>query len=274
MKKEFTFLLFISLIYVSSYSQSFFSKIIDFGGDEMEGRAYNVIPLQDEIKIIGLMHDSMVAGFDGGTWPVLGSMAYSSEYLNSTILIDSIYSDGFYYFTRRVAFKNDAICYLSVRRHIGSPLLDAYLIEMNFRTGRILNSKIIYDEISNNAGFLATDMALGKNGNIYLINITDASGTHPQILTVLDSNLVIETQTFIPNFGRNNFTKYTEEDSEGNLILIGVSLGESNGIWFESKLFRQVLDKSFKSIDFNLAPTLYDQTIIGVDYYPVIKAKN
>ena len=39
--KLFCFLFLLSSI---SYSQTFFSSVPDFGGDEMEGRTYNVIP--------------------------------------------------------------------------------------------------------------------------------------------------------------------------------------------------------------------------------------
>src|SRR6187549_2323211 len=103
---------FLCLLSTHSYSQTFFSSIPDLGGDEMEGKILNVIPLENEIKIIGLVHDSIVSGFDGGTWPVLGTISYDGEYQGTTLLIDSLYSDGFYYFTRRLAFKNDSICYL------------------------------------------------------------------------------------------------------------------------------------------------------------------
>jgi len=272
--KMFKLTILLVFIYQLSFSQSFFSVIPDFGGDEMEGRIYNVIPLENEIKIIGLLHDSIVAGFDGGTWPLLGTMSYDGEYLGSTLLVDSMYSDGFYYFTRRLAFKNDSICYLYDRRDLGSPFLDAYLIEMNYRNGSILRSKIIYDQVSNNETFLASDIAIGRNGNIYLVNVTDEYGPHPQILTVLDSNLTVQSQALIPNFERGNFTRFTEEDSEGNLVLVGVSLGARLGPYYESKLFRQVLDKNYNSIDFKLAPTTLDQTILFLDYYPILKAKS
>jgi hypothetical protein len=265
---------FLCLLSTHSYSQTFFSSIPDLGGDEMEGKILNVIPLENEIKIIGLVHDSMVSGFDGGTWPVLGTISYDGEYQGTTLLIDSLYSDGFYYFTRRLAFKNDSICYLYDRRDLGAPLLDAYLIELNFKTGKILHSKIIYDQFSNKEGFLATDLTIGKNGNIYLVNVIYETGPNPQILTVLDSNLNILSQVHIPNYDRDNITKYIEENPDGNLVLVGVSLGEANSVWFESKLFRQVLDKNFNSIDFRLAPTSLHQSILFFDSYPIIKAKS
>ncbi|HZV67975.1 MAG TPA: T9SS type A sorting domain-containing protein [Saprospiraceae bacterium] len=272
--KAFNIILLIVFLKSLTFSQSFFSVIPDFGGDDMEGRLYNVIPLENEIKLIGLVHDSLVPGFEGGTWPVLGTMSYNGNHLGSTLLIDSVYSDGFYYFTRRLSFKNDSICYIYDRRDVEATFLDAYLIEMNIRNGKILRSKIIYDQISNNEVFEATDLTIGKKGDIYLVNITDEVGLHPQVLTVLDSNLIVKSQNLIPDYGRHNITKYTEEDPDGNLVLVGVSLGQPNSVWFESKLFRQVLDKNYNSIDFKLAPTILDQSIIFLDYYPIIKAKS
>jgi len=271
--KIFSIIGLIGLMNSLAISQSFFSVIPDLDGDEMEGKIFNVIPLENEIKILGVLHDSLVPGFDAGTWPVLGSMSYTGELLSSKILVDSNYSDGFFYHSRRLAFKNDSICYVYDRRDLGGQFLDAYLIELNIRNGRILRSKIIYDQISNHQVFLATDLTIGKNGDIFLVNVTDEPGPHSQILTVLDSNLIVQTQVLIPDFGRSNITKYIEEDVEGNLVLIGLSLGEQNSIWFESMLFRQVLNKDYTTIDFKLAPTTLDQTIAGYDYYPVIKAK-
>jgi hypothetical protein len=170
------------------YSQSFFSIIPDFGGDEMEGRLYNVIPLQNDIKLIGLVHDSIVPGYNGGTWPILGSISYDGQYIESKYLIDSLYSDGFYYFTKRLVFKNDSICYIYDRRDIGSVLLDPYLIELNLSSGKIVRSKIIYDSVSNNEDSFAEDIAIDGKGNLYLINVTNQAGPHPQVLTVLDSS--------------------------------------------------------------------------------------
>ncbi len=267
------FIIILCFVSTHLYSQTYFSSIPDLGGDEMEGKIFNVIPLENEIKIIGLLHDSIVPGFDGGTWPVSGAISYTGELLGTNYLIDSTYSDGFFYFKRRLAFKNDSICYIYDRRDLGAPLLDAYLVEMNLRTGRILRSTIIYNQIPDHTGFLATDLAIGHNGNIYLVNVFFETGPNPQVLTVLDSNLTVQAQTLIPNFGRDNITKYVEEDSDGNLVLVGVSLGEANSIWFESKLFRQVLDEKFNSIDFKLASTMQDQTIAGFETYPIIKTK-
>lgn len=257
-----------------AFTQSFFSVIPDFGGDEMEGRTYNVIPLENEIKIIGLLHDSIVPGFDGGTWPLLGTLSYTGEYLGTTLLIDSIYSDGFYYFTKRLVVKNDSIGYLYDRRDLGNPFLDAYLIEINFINGKIVRSKIITDDITTNEDFFAEDIALDHNRNIYLINVTTEPGPHPQILTVLDSNFNLLFQTPIPNYGRDNFTKFTEIDNEGRITLIGVSTGDPNSVWYESKLFRQVLDKDFNSIDFKLASTSIDPSIVTSDSYSIVKSSN
>ncbi len=255
-----------------SYSQTFFSIIPDLGGDEMEGRFYNVIPLENDIKVIGLVHDSIVPWFHGGTWPVLSSFSYSGEILNTNYLVDSLYLDGFYYSTRRILIKNDSIAYLYDRRDLGNPRLDAYLIEFNYRAGRILRSKVVLDEISSHSDFVAQDIYLRSNGTLYLINSTNQSGPHPQILTVLDSTFNVTDQVFIPNYGRDNFTKYIEEDMEGNLVLVGTSRGSPNSVWFETKLFRQVLDSSFNSIDFKLALTNKDQSIVLADSYPVIKS--
>lgn len=240
----------------------------------MEGRLYNVIPLENEIKLIGLVHDSILPGFDGGTWPILGTISYDGEYLGTTYLVDSLYPDGFYYFTKRLAFKNDSICYIYDRRNIGNEFLDAYLIELNLRNGKIVRSKIITDNVSTHEDFFGEDIAVDKNGNIYLINVTTEAGPHPQILTVLDSNFNLLSQTIIPNYGRDNFTKFTEIDDEGNIVLIGDSHGDPNSIWFESKLFRQVLDKDFNSIDFRLAPTNIDHSIVTSDAYSIIKSTN
>ncbi|MGB4850214.1 MAG: T9SS type A sorting domain-containing protein [Saprospiraceae bacterium] len=256
-----------------AFSQSFFSVVPDFGGDEMEGRLYNVIPLQNEIKLIGIVHDSIVPGFDGGTWPILGTLSYDGEYLGSKYLTDSLYSDGFYYFTKRLVFKNDSICYLYDRRDLGASFLDAYLIELNFLNGKILRSKIITNNVTAIEDFFAEDIALDKNGNIYLVNVTTESTSYQQIITVLDSNLNLLSQTLIPNYGRKNFTKFTEIDEDGNIILIGVSLGAPNSVWFESKLFRQVLDKDFNSVEFDLATTNIDPSIVTSDTYSIIKSK-
>ncbi len=264
------------MVFIKSltFCQSFFSLIPDFGGDEMEGRLYNVIPLQNEIKLIGLVHDSIVPGFDGGDWPILGTLSYDGEYLGSKYLTDSLYSDGFYYFTKRLVFKNDSICYLYDRRDLGASFLDAYLIELNLKSGKIVRSKIISDNVTTNEDFFGEDIALDKNGNIYLINVTTEAGPHPQILTVLDSSFNLLSQTLIPNYGRDNFTKFTEMDDEGNIILIGVSMGALNSVWYESKLFRQVLDKDFNSVEFQLAATNVDHSIVTSDSYTIIKSKN
>lgn len=264
----------LSIIFVKSvsFSQNFFSLIPDFGGDEMEGRLYNVIPLENEIKVIGLLHDSIVPGFDGGTWPVLGTISYEGEYLDTKYLIDSLYSDGFYYFTKRLVFKNDSICYVYDRRNVGNLFLDAYLIELNLKNGKVVRSKIISDNVSTHEDFYAEDLTVDKKGNIYLINVTTEGGPHPQILTVLDSNFNLISQSLIPNYGRDNVTKFTEIDDEGNIILIGTSHGLPNSFWFESKLFRQVLDKDFNSVDFRFAATNIEHSIVTSDTYSIIKS--
>jgi len=272
--KAFNLTLLIVFLKSLTFSQSFFSVVPDFGGDEMEGRLYNVIPLENEIKLIGLVHDSIVPGFDGGTWPVLGTMSYDGDYLGSTLLVDSIYSDGFYYFTRRLAFKNDSICYLFDRRDLGSSFLNAYLMEINFRNGKIIQSKIIYDEISNKDPFVVQDITLDKNGNLYLVNVIIKANVYTPKLTVVDSNFNVISQIIIPNFGRINFTKYMEIDDEGNIILIGVSMGAPNSVWYESKLFRQVLDKDFNSAEFQLAATNIDHSIVTSDTYSIIKSRS
>ncbi|HZV68150.1 MAG TPA: T9SS type A sorting domain-containing protein [Saprospiraceae bacterium] len=262
------------LICAMLHAQSFFSVLPDFGGDKGEGKIFNVIPLDNEIKFIGALHDSIVPGLDGGTWQLLGTFSYDGELLNSTLLVDRLYSRCFTYHKRKIAFKNDSICYIYDRRNIGNAQLNSYLLELNFITGQILRSKIIYDTTSMHSGFLATDVTVGKDGEIYLINVIYETGPNPQIITVLDSNFNILHQSLIPNFGRDNFTKFTEINSDGNLVLIGVSLGEETQVWFKSKLFRQVLDKNFNSIDFKLAPTILDQTIIGLESYPIIKSSS
>ncbi len=263
-----------AFIFVKCDAQSFFSIIPDFGGDEMEGRMYNVIPLENDIKVIGLVHDSIVLGFEGGDWPVLGSISYDGEYLGTHYLIDSLYSIGFTYFTRRIAFKNDSICYLYDRRDLGGTYFKAYLVELNYRNGKVLRSKIIYDEITNSEDFFAVIVAIGKNNKLYLINRTIQNGIFSQILTVLDSSFTLKTQTLIPGFGRRNNTKYMEEDDKGNLIMVGVSLGEDTPVWYESKVYRQVLDTNLNSVDFMLAHTHVDQTILFADTYPVIKSSS
>ncbi len=268
------FILSVLFVKPVTFSQTFFSLIPDFGGDEMEGRLYNVIPLENEIKLIGLLHDSIVPGFDGGTWPILGTISYDGEYLDTKYLTDSLYSEGFYYFTKRLVFKNDSTCYVYDRRDIGGLFSDAYLIELNLINGKIVRSKIITDNISTNEDTFAEDIAIDKKGNIYLINVTTEAGPHPQILTVIDSNFNLISQSLIPNYGRDNFTKFTEIDDEGNIILIGTSHGLPNSVWFESKLFRQVLDKNYNSIDFRLADTNIDHSIVTSDTYPIIKSSS
>ena len=272
--KSFFCILIVILINSPFFSQSYFSVIPDFGGDEMEGRLYNVIPLENEIKLIGLVHDSIVPGFDGGTWPILGSISYNGEYKKTHYLVDSLYTNGFYYFTKRLVYKTATICYLYDRRDIGATFLDAYLIEVNLTNGKILRSKIIYDEVSNNEDFFGEDITIDNQGNIYLINVTTQAGPHSQVLTVLDSNFNLLAQKIIPNYGRDNFTKYTEIDDNGNIILVGVSQGAPNSVWFESKLFRQVLDKDYNSVEFNLANTTVDPSVIASDSYSIIKAEN
>jgi hypothetical protein len=255
-------------------AQSYFSIIPDFGGDGMAGMAYNVIPLKENIKVIGLVTDSIIPGSDGGDWPIMGSISYDGEYLGAQFLVDSAYADGFIYVTRRIAFKNDSICYLYDRRNIGNMFLDAYLVELNYQEGKIIRSKIVYDEITDNQDFLAMAVTVGRNGNLYLISVTTEYGIIPPILTVLDSGFNVLSQSLIPSFGRRNTPKYVELDNAGNIVMVGMSRGEPTSVWWESKLYRQVLDSNFVSIDFRLAPTEHDQSIILVDHYPIIKGRN
>jgi len=258
----------------STIAQTFFSAIPDFGGDKHEGKIFNIIPLDDQIKVIGALHDSIVPGLDGGTWQLISSISYNGELLDTKLLVDSLYSDSYTYHKRRIVFKNDSICYIYDRRDIGNPKLNAYLLELNCKTGAILKSKIIYDTISTYTGFLATDLSIGKHGEIYLINVIYAEGENPQIITVLDSSFNIIHQSIIPNFGRDNITKFTEINSDGNLSLVGVSLGEETSVWFESRLFMQVLDSDYNSIDFKFAPTNLEQTILSFEQYPVIMSNS
>ncbi|HZV68149.1 MAG TPA: T9SS type A sorting domain-containing protein [Saprospiraceae bacterium] len=268
-------LLFLILLICSfPNAQSFFSVVPDFGGDKREGKIFNVIPLDNEIKFIGALHDSIVPGLEGGTWPIYGTFSYSGDLLNTQLLVDSLYLNGFSYVKRRIAFKNDSICYIYDRRDIGNPKLNSYLIEMNYQKGEILRSKIIYDTITSINGFLATDVCVGKDGQIYLINAYTVSGSNPEMLTVLDTNFNVVNQSIIPNFGRDNVTKFTEVNSDGSLVMVGVSLGDETQNWYESKLYRQVLDKDYKSVDFKLAQTNLDQTIIGFESYPLIKTSS
>jgi len=269
-------ILLISAIFicVCATAQTYFSAIPDFGGDNHEGKIFNIIPLEDQIKVIGALHDSIVPGLEGGTWQLIASISYNGELLNTKLLVDSIYTDSYIYHKRRIAFKNDSICYIYDRRNIGNPKLNSYLVELNYLTGEIIRSKIIYDTLSTYTGFLATDLTVGKGGEIYLINVFYATGANPQMITVLDSNFNIIHQSIIPNFDRDNSTKFSEISAEGNLVLVGISLGEETSVWYESKLFKQVLDENYNSIDFKVAPTNLDQSILGPDIYPVIKGCN
>jgi hypothetical protein len=264
----------VASISTATQAQSFFSIIPDFGGDEMDGIAYNVIPLEKDIKVIGLVHDSLVPGFDGGNWPIIGSVSYDGDYLGTQYLVDSTYSDGFVYFTRRIAFKNDSICYLYDRRDIGNEFLDAYLVELNYQKGIIVRSKIVYDELTDNEDFFALAITTGKDGKLYLVNITTEYGVFPPILTVLDSAFNVVSQSLIPNYGRKNYAKYIEVDEGGNLTMVGMSLGEATPVWWKSNLYKQVLDSNLNSIEFTLASTAFDQSIILSDAYPVIKNRN
>ncbi len=271
MKKS---IFFISAIFicVCATAQTFFSAIPDFGGDKHEGKIFNIIPLEDQIKVIGALHDSIVPGLEGGTWQLIASISYNGELLDTKLLVDSAYTDSYTYHKRRIAFKNDSICYIYDRRNIGNPKLNSYLLELNYLTGEIIRSKIMYDTVSTYTGFLATDLTVGKEGEIYLINVFYATGANPQMITVLDSNFNIIHQSIIPNFDRDNSTKFSEISAEGNLVLVGVSLGEETSVWYESKLFKQVLDENYNSIDFKVAPTNLDQSILAPDIYPVIKS--
>lgn len=263
-----------TIIVVNTFTiaQTYFSSIPDFDGDKSEAKIFNVIPLEHQIQVIGAIHDSIVPGLDGGTWQIIATISYDGELLNSKLLIDSLYPDGFSYVKKRIAVKNDSICYIYDRRNIGNPKLNSYLIELNYLTGEIVRSKIIYDTISTYSGFLPADITLDKSGHIYLINRFNAQGPNPQLITVLDSDFNVLHQSLIPSFGRDNITKFTEVNSDGSVVLVGESLGEETSVWFESKLFRQVLDLNFNSIDYRFAPTNFEQTILGIDKYSVIES--
>jgi len=262
------------LRFADGSAQSFFSITPDLDGDEMEGMAFNVIPIKEGIKVIGLVHDSLVPGFEGGNWPVLASISYDGEFLGTQYLVDSLYSDGFIYITRGIAFKNDSICYLYDRRDIGNMFLDAYLVEMNYLEGTVLRSKIVTDEIMNNEDFAATVMTVEANSNLYLVNISFAQSSFSAILTVLDSVFNVLSQSVIPSFGRMNIPNYIHKDDFDNIVIVGMSLGVPTAVWWESKLYKQVLDSNLMSVEFTMAPTAFDQSIILADHYPVIKAQN
>ena len=267
-------LLLTILLNTNGYSQSFFSVIPDFGGDKGEGKIYNVIPLENNINVIGAIHLDTVPGFDGGTWQTLNTFSYEGELLDTKILIDSSYSRGFTYFKRRIAFKNDSICYIYDRRNLNGSTLNSYLFELNYLTGEIVRSKIINDTTSSYNGFLATDVSVSSDGNIFLLNVFDSTTPVPQMLTVLDSNFRIVHQSLLEFYNRDNITKYTEIDTNGNLEMLGVSLGTPTSIWWESKLFKQVLDKNYNTIDFKFAQTNLDLSILGYESYPIIKSKS
>ncbi|MBP6513422.1 MAG: T9SS type A sorting domain-containing protein [Bacteroidia bacterium] len=264
----------IILLSTNVYSQSFFSITPDFGGDKGEGKIFNIIPLENNIKVIGAIHVDTVPGFDGGTWQTLNTFSYDGELLETKILIDSSYSRGFTYFKRRIAFKNDSICYIYDRRNLNGPSLNSYLFELNYLTGQILRSKIIYDTISSFIGFAPNDVSVDTDGNIFLFNVFDSFAPTPQMLTVLNSNFRVVHQSLLENYNRDNITKYTETDSNGNIVMLGVSLGTPTSVWWESKLFKQVIDKNYNTIEFKLAPSSLDQTITGYESYPIIRSKS
>lgn len=271
--KKIVLLVFTVLLGIDPRAQNYFSITPDFGGDEMAGMAYNVIPLEEHIKIIGLVPDSMVPGFSGGSWPILGSISYDGEYLGTEYLVDSGYSDPFIYFTRGIAFRNDTICYLYDRRDIGNELLDAYLVELDYRKGRVLRSKIVDDEITGSESFAPRAVAVGANGSLYLLNVNTEIQA-PPILSVLDSSLNMIMQVLVPDYGRRNIPKYIEIDDAGSITIIGMSLGDATSVWWESKLYMQVLDSNLISTEFKLAQTEFDQSIILVDHYPIIKSQS
>jgi len=76
-------ILLISAIFicVCATAQTYFSAIPDFGGDNHEGKIFNIIPLEDQIKVIGALHDSIVPGLEGGTWQLIASISYNGELL-------------------------------------------------------------------------------------------------------------------------------------------------------------------------------------------------
>ncbi len=267
-------LLLILLLSTNVYPQSFFSVTPDFGGDKGEGKIFNIIPLENEINVIGAIHKDTVPGFDGGTWQTFNTFSYEGELLDTKLLIDSSYSRGFSYTKRRIAFKNDSICYIYDRRNLSGTPLNSYLLELNYLTGDILRSKIIYDTISSYTGFLATDVFVNPDGNIFLLNVFGSVTPIPQMLTVLDSNFSIVHQSLLENYDRDNITKYTDIDSNGNIVMLGVSLGMPTSVWYESKLFKQVIDKNYNTIDFKLAPTNLDLSILGFESYPILRSKS
>jgi len=264
-------LLIFIITYVTTQAQSFFSITPDFGGDGMAGMAFNVIPLEEDIKVIGLVPDSIVPGFDGGSWPILGTLSYGGEYVRTDYLIDSNYSDPFRYFTRGIAFKDDSVCYLYDRRDIGNALLDAYLVELNYRHGKVMRSIIVDNDVTNSESFSARAVAVANNGDIVLVNIDTDIDTFPQFITVLNSSFQEKTQSIVQNFGRKNVPVHIEVDDLGSISIVGMSQGKPSSVWWESKLYKQVLDSNRMTTSFSLAPTEFDQSIILADHYPVIK---
>ena len=255
-------------------SQSFFSITPDFGGDGMAGMALNIIPLEEDIKVVGLVPDSLVPGFEGGTWPIFGAVSYTGDYSQTQYLVDSLYTGPYSSSTTKIAFKNDSICYLYVLRDLGNIFLDAYLVELNFQRGVINRSRIIYNQIANNGNFTPRAVAVDEDGNVFLVNIDTELDSFPQFLTVLDSSFTQISQTTVSNGGRKSTPLHAEVDEVGNITLIGMSQGEPTSYWWESKLYRQVLNSDHTTVDFKLAPTMYDQSVVLGDQYPLIKGQN
>jgi hypothetical protein len=90
----------------------------------------------------------------------------------------------------------------------------------------------------------------------------------------MDSAFNVLSQLLIPNFSRYNYPNYIEQEKNGDIVIVGMSLGEPTSVWRESKLYKQVLDSNLISVEFTLAATQVDQSIIFYDLYPVIKGSN
>jgi hypothetical protein len=234
-------------------AQDPFSSIPDVGGIGGQATSFVVVPISDSIIVLGHRYDTIIPGYNAIPW--IGKFSYSGDLASVKQLVDIKNEVPFNVFNCPLAKKSDDIYYYYARIDTGGMYYNPYLIELNIRTGDILNSSIIGYKDDPDLPFLGTSIIY--NGNIiYLLNYLTKSDSVLTVVTLVDTNFnLVKVINVKEVLNARNYGSYIALNSDSTISIIGFTKMETGPYKDNFHFYFNKIDFNGHSIDYNLAPT-------------------
>lgn len=243
-----------------SIAQGYFNILPDVGGINQQGVCRVSVSDSSSIFIIGHRYDT-IGGGDVKPW--LGEFDYQGnlEFLSS--IEDSIYSSSFYADKILITRKSGDHYYIYAPRYISGSYYTPYLIEINIRTAKILQSTLIpnidYPSNMNGLGGICF-----KNDTISLLSFVFNNNSIQLYITQLDTSFNIINYLRIPQETSQFYPLYFNVVDNHSFEIIGdATLKDKNDKTYVNSYFiyyNSTSDSiysselpSLKHLSFNLA---------------------